>query len=177
MRKIITLLMVIVMIIPMAITASAESTTELVTSVPDASYKLSIPGRTEVPFNAENTTLTMISVENASGFAVGKNLKVSVEYSDFRSETATTTIPFKLVLKTDRDTMPYKNWDSGTSIFFLGLAEGGLESLPKYYNESANPEMTLSGMSVKVQKEDWGKALAGEYKATLTFTAEVVAGH
>ena len=34
---------------------------------------------------------------------------------------------------------------------------------------------TMESLMVNVQSADWGRALAGDYKSTITFTSEVVA--
>ena len=36
--------------------------------------------------------------------------------------------------------------------------------------------MPVDELYLTVKSSDWGKALGGEYTATITFTAEVVAG-
>ena len=34
----------------------------------------------------------------------------------------------------------------------------------------------MKSLYVSITSRDWGKALAGDYKSTITFTAEIVAG-
>ena len=57
---------------------------------------------------------------------------------------------------------------SGDSLVFYGTSAGKLQT-------PHNSGKSLDHISVAVNSSDWGKALAGEYTATITFTAEVVA--
>ena len=86
-------------------------------------------------------------------------------YTDFECEGVSTTIPFTL-------TAPNHNgFASGTTLTFLGKSNGTLEegfvTSTSSYRENE--------IIVEVVSVDWGKALAGDYSATITFTAEVVA--
>lgn len=164
MRKIIALLMVIAMMIPLATVASA-STTTLTTTVPAAEYTLVIPRDTTVEFGASFTQLEpMVTVNNAKGFANGKDLSVTVIYDAFKCEGVSTTIPFKLTPNSDTN----KAWESGTSIIFEGKSDGTVSTTATWGT------LGLPYIGVKVLSDDWGKALAGTYTAVLTFSSEVV---
>ena len=168
MRKIIALLMVIAMMVPLAVTASANGQTVLTTKVPAAEYKLVIPSDTLVTFGTYDTALDMISVTGASGFATNKNLRVTVTYAPFSSEDVSTTIPFSLYLgTTESGGGIIKEWTSGASVSFSGLSTGSVSSSPIYDSQE------MKSMFVRVASSDWGQALGGDYKATLTFTSEV----
>lgn len=167
MKKVIAFLMVIAMMIPLAVVASA-STTTLTTNVPDAQYTLNIPADTVVPFGAESTELEpMLSVTGENGFAVGKNLLVTLTYDAFKCEGVSTTIPFTVGASSTS-----KAIESGSSLLFEGESEGTVKSLPRRPGDNSY----IANLYVRVLRKDWGKALAGEYTATITFTAEVVAG-
>ena len=165
MKKIFAILFTVAMLASMATVASAASTTTLSTTVPAASYTLNIPADQKIDFGAASTNIGKLTITNASGFADGKNLNISVTYTDFECEGVATTIPFTL-------TAPNHNhFASGTTLTFLGKSNGTLEegfvTSTSSYRENE--------IIVEVESVDWGKALAGEYTATITFTAEVVA--
>ena len=100
MKKLFALLLAVIMVMSMATIVSAESTTTLTTEVPAASYTLNVPAVVPIDFGATSTDIGNVTVTDATGFAEGKNLKVTVTYGAFTSEGAATSIPF--VLKTNR---------------------------------------------------------------------------
>lgn len=164
MRKIIALVMVIAMMIPLATMASAETTT-LTTTVEPASYTLVIPESQEITYGELSTQLSpMVAVNNESKFAVGKNLEVTAVYGAFTCESVSTTIPFVLSFGSAT------KWESGSKITFNGKEDGTLSDYP-----SIGAAMIAKELYVKITSSDWGKALAGDYTATITFTADVVA--
>lgn len=169
MKKLFAILLTVAMLASIATVASAASTTTLTTTVPAATYTLNIPADQEIGFGTTSTDIGKLSVEDEVGFAEGKNLKVTITYSDFACEDVSTTIPMTV-------NAHYKNTfatgtviPSGSALVFQGHFLGSLMDP----SESGND---LSYLSVEVSSEAWGKALAGEYTATITFTAEVVAG-
>lgn len=169
MKKLFAILLTVAMLASMAIVASAASTTTLTTTVPAATYTLNIPADTEIEFGKTFTSLGNLTVTNQTGFAVGKNLKVTITYTDFSCENISTTIPMTISAHY-KDNYGSNTIASGDSLLFRGLFSGEL-SLPE--DESYND---LQYLGVEIDSKDWGKALAGEYTATITFTAEVVAG-
>ena len=173
MKKMFAILLVVMMLASMATIVSAESTTTLTTTVPAATYTLNIPADQEIPFGATTTDIGTITVTNETGFAEGKNLKVTINYSDFVCEGVSTSIPFSLGVYYREDAGD--GWTTGSisndgSLIFEGVRSGKLTA-PK----PGNTEYTFDGFFVAVNSTDWGKALAGDYTATITFTAEVVA--
>lgn len=161
MRKLFAILLVIALMIPTSLVASAAET-KLTTTVPPAEYTLTIPEDTVVPFGQVSTKLEpMVSVTNTSSFAVGKNLLVTLEYDAFKSDEASTTIPFT-VIPTSISNSEIK------SLIFKGQEDGTLKDY------AYNGILGITSLYVSISSEDWGKALAGEYSATITFTAEVV---
>lgn len=183
MKKIFAILLAVTMFASMAIVASAaENTTTLTTTVPAATYTLNIPANQEIEFNAQATNIGSISVTAGTGFAAGKNLKVTTTYSAFTSENVETTIPFsvRIINSTyDNNTFnpdAYKNIASGEGIVFLGHADGTIDQYCYISYNSPNGSLGhwLDQTVVMINAADWGKALAGDYTATITFTAEVV---
>lgn len=175
MKQLLSLVLAILMVFSTAVVASAESTTTLTTTVPAASYTLSIPADQEITFGATETDIGLVQVTESAGFAKGKNLEVTFTYAPFSAEGISTTIPFSIEKRVSGFN-DYYTIASGGSILFLG-GEGG--------SVSKNSRMSCTGPSgtshydvtdfvVCINSEDWGKALGGDYSATITFTAEVV---
>ena len=177
MKKFFAILLAVTMLASMATVASAaESTTTLTTTVPAATYTLNIPANQEIEFGATNTDIGNVTVTNASGFAVGKNLEVTASYSSFKSDGVVTEIPYSLQLKCSSKT---EQWVSGNSKTFEGKADGTVSKttyimVPPSGAGTAYSPSPVSAIQLIIDSEDWGKALAGEYTATITFTAEVV---
>ena len=175
MKKLFAILLAVAMFASMATVASAaENTTTLTTTVPAATYTLIIPADQKIEFGATSTDLGSITVTNATGFAEGKNLKVVLSYEGFKCADTTTTIPFSIRLdtaSTNNDT-DRVNISSGDAITFTGLSSGAVKEYVTSWN--VNRFYDLEQTFLLVNSEDWGKALAGEYTATITYTAEVV---
>ena len=75
MKKFLTVILAIIMIIPSTmILCYAESTTTLTTTVPGATYTLNIPANQEITFGATETNIGNVTVTDSNGFAEGKNL-------------------------------------------------------------------------------------------------------
>lgn len=176
MKKIFAILLAVTIFASMATIVSAaenSKTTTLTTTVPAASYTLNIPANQTIPFGEEYTNIGRIRVTNSAGFAEGKNLKVTITYTDFTCENTETSIPIKLNIS--NMTTPSQLWDdeeiaSGAVIRFKGQADGTVSE-----HAAGNRGVTRPNAWLIVDSDDWGKALAGEYTATITFTAEVVA--
>lgn len=172
MKKLFAILLVVATLASMVTVASAASTTTLTTSVPAATYTLNIPADQEISFGTIRKDIGSLSVTNASGFAVGKNLAVTLTYDEFKSESVTTTIPFEIAI-TNRDSFDAEDKiASGDSVVFYGKSDGTTDEYMQNPSNIPDNKFTV----IKIASEDWGKALAGEYTATITFTAEVVAG-
>ena len=166
MKKVIAFVLAMTMVFSMAVVASAESTTTLTTTVPAATYTLNIPADAVVPFGQEFTTLGNITVTDGSGFASGKNVEVAVTYDAFKADSPdiSTTIPFTFATtgtdaKVDSGS---SRWSSGATFSFPGKSDGSIA------------EKRFNAVGIYVYSKDWGKALAGNYTATITFTAKVV---
>ena len=81
MKKLTTLVLALALAASLAVPAFAANTTTLTTTVPAATYTLNIPADQEIPFGATETNIGSISVTDGTGFAVGKNLKVTLTYA------------------------------------------------------------------------------------------------
>lgn len=172
MKKFIAIAIAVLTVFSFTTVAFAESTTTLTTTVPDAEYTLNIPADQKIDFGAESTDIGSISVTNSSGFAVGKNLKVAISYDDFTCEDVNTKIPFTITLACVGTATETINVNSGDDIIFDGKDDGSVNQyIPLNTINFAPAKNTL----IKINSTDWGKALAGNYTATITFTAEVVA--
>ena len=167
MKKLFAILLAVALFASMATVVSAANTTTLTTTVPAATYTLNIPANQEIPFGNTSTEIGTLTVTDEIGFAVGKNLKVTITYSDFTCEDTTTTIPMEVKVHYE-STSGADTIASGDSLVFYGTSAGKLQT-------PHNSGKSLDHISVAVNSSDWGKALAGEYTATITFTAEVVA--
>lgn len=174
MRKFLALALAIVMVFSMTIMASAENTTVLTTTVPDAKYTLNIPADQKIDFGAPETEIGGVTVTDSSGFAEGKNLKLTLTFNPFSSNETSTTIPY--VIKPGLATSIGGNiplFTSGKVITFRGQADGSATERPGIPLSNGN-YADIVNLKVVVESADWGKALGGSYSSTITFTTEVV---
>ena len=173
MKKTFAILLAVMLLASMATIASAANTTTLTTTVPAAKYTLNIPADRNISFGATKTSIGELTVTGTSGFAEGKDLKVSITYEPFTCEDVNTSIPISLSAWYSADNGSNLGETvsiaSGSALTFKGKSNGSVENCvyKSYY---------LDYLNLEVNSADWGKALAGEYTATITFTAEVVAG-
>lgn len=185
MKKVIAFVLAMTMVFSMAVVASAESTTTLTTTVPAATYTLNIPADAVVPFGQEFTTLGNITVTDGSGFASGKNVEVAVTYDAFKADSPdiSTTIPFLFATtygsqdQTDAEVKSGSNTKPSGSIFtFAGKSDGSIAEKVSIYEGTiySGVYKYLNAVGIFISSTDWGKALAGNYTATITFTAKVV---
>jgi len=185
MKKIVSILLVLVTVLSMGTMAFAEETqsvtggtTTLTTTVPAAKYTLNIPADQTIAFGATSTNIGNVTVTNSSGFASGKNLQVTVNYSEFTAKDVSTTIPMSIELTTNRDINDSIVLESGDSVTFRGRATGMVEEqiyLTSWDGAPTTQTAYIDNMIVRIISTDWGKALGGDYTATITFTSEVVA--
>ena len=180
MKKLFAVLLVVAMLASMATVVSAAETTTLTTTVPAATYTLNIPADQTVDFGATSTDIGFATVSNSSGFAEGKNLKVTVTYTPFTNNDLVTTIPYTLTIKDSTSNRDSKNLTSGDAVIFKGKENGtvGEKVYLGEYLVTGNPTYTkylyADTCLLKVDSEVWGKALGGVYTSTITFTCEVV---
>lgn len=161
--------------LPAAFAANATpNTTTLTTTVPSASYVLNIPADQEIPFGQERTKIGNITITDAKNFASGKNVEVTTSYTPFTAENVSTTIPYKLsgggILSGKTYTI------SVNSLTFKGNSDGTVTEKVWWEcnNLVAGQRCAMDYVEVYILSSNWGKALAGDYKSTITFTSEVV---
>lgn len=173
MKKLFAILLAVSLFVSMATIASAASTTTLTTTVPAATYTLNVPAEYVIPYGETWFEIDKPTVTNASGFAAGKNLKVTVNYDAFTCVNTTTTIPISLTARYETDSMSATGnvaevkMVSGDALVYEGNTSGTVW-LP------LNGNKQLTALFVGSNSADWGKALAGDYTATITYSAEVV---
>lgn len=171
MKKIVSILLVLVTVLSMGTMAFADGTTTLTTTVPDATYTLNIPADQTVEFNTTKHTLTIPKVTDASGFAVGKNISVTVSKTDFVCEGVSTTIPYELCVYSVQNSKTYTS--EMKEVIFFGDKNQAVGDAMALFGEVTYEVM---GSYLQFEESDWGKALGGDYTATITFTSEIVAG-
>lgn len=169
MKKLLAIVLAVLSAFSMTAVAYAENTT-LTTTVPDATYTLNIPADQDIDYRATSVNIGNVTVTNGANFAESKNVKVVVTYSEFTSKTVSTTIPFSLYTVDSKGNVDV--CQSGKAYTFEGKADGSISE--KAYNPAFSSAY-ISDFRVTIAAASWGKALGGDYSATITFSAEVVA--
>lgn len=173
-------LALLVSVIPAAYAANATpNTTTLTTTVPSATYVLNIPADQTVTFGVEKTYIGNVTVTDSKNFAEGKNVDVTVEYAPFTAEAVeiSTTIPYTLCQSTatgNDDVNSIRSLASGEKMTFIGKADGTVAEKTRFSTANSGG-ISMESLMVRIRSTDWGKALAGNYKSTITFTSEIVA--
>ena len=173
MRKVLSLAWAFVLVVAAAPAAFAANTTTLTTTVPPATYTLNIPADQTIDYGATSTNIGNVTVTDSAGFASGKDLAVTITYEPFKSDTVETTMWYSLYAigasSSNRSQMT-----SGSTITFKGTSSGTVKTTATWTGSSSS--FDISNISLDVSSYDWGKALAGNYTTTVTFSAEVVIG-
>lgn len=184
MKKLFAVLLVVAMLASMATVVSAtENTTTLTTSVPTSSYVLNIPADQTVTYGETSKDIGNVTITNGENFAEGKNVEVTIVFSAFASESVSTTIPFTMRAAYQSSSGANSNEvKSGSKLVFYGNKDMTVDekaTVNYEYKENGidrKEKVSVDTLKIYFYSGDWGKALAGEYTATITFTAEVVAG-
>lgn len=181
MKKVIAFVMAMAMVCSMAVAASAADTTTLTTTVPAATYTLNIPADQEIPFGTATKTIGNVTITDSTNFAVGKNIEVTIEYDEcFSSSEVTTTIPYIIRATATAQTgggsygSITQTKSSGSIFTFKGLSNGKCNEFFVIEKSGWETDESTIGLYVDIDSTSWGKALAGEYSSTITFTAKVV---
>lgn len=179
MKKLISIFMIVTLLICcFTATAFTSDQTVLTTTVPDATYTLNIPDDKRIDFGETELNIGDVSITNVSGFAVGKNIKVTASYDELKNDDAVTVIPYSLeyrlssTLGTGNDYIDIKE-----GIYFPGNEDGGVNETVSKTNSTLPGSYRIQGVIFKADSEDWGRALGGDYSSTITFTAEVVSSN
>ena len=170
MKKVLILLIALLLVLPLATVASAATMTMTLT-VPEAEYTLVIPQNQQIPFRSKGEMLGPVSTKNASGFAEGKNLRVTVSAAPFTSATTDTVLTY--TLSGQQAITGGKEFALGTNfdIVFEGQSDGSL---------GFSKVMTGSGLEgfdcleIDFNEDDWDDLKPGDYTATITFNAQIV---
>lgn len=157
-RKVSIVFMSLIMTLSFSSAVFADQTTTLTTTVPSATYTLNIPSDQTIEFGTTEKNLGNISITNSSGFAVGKDVSVTVTCTPFSSETTNTTIPYTFSYQSSLEKYSYSK-----PFIFKGKANGVCDT----YVSTSTGEMT--GLLLKANSADWAKALGGDYTSTITF--------
>lgn len=182
MKKLSALLLALALLMSAVPTAFAANTTPntttLTTTVPSATYVLNIPADQEISFGQTRTDIGNVTITDSKNFAEGKNVDVTVEYVPFAAETEgiSTTIPYVLYPSLAAGgKYSVSNIESGSKLTFKGKVDGTVSELTVFRLGSSQGFSEMKSLIVSTKSTDWGKALAGDYKSTITFTSEVVA--
>lgn len=190
MKKFFAIALAVAMFASMATVASAaenSKTTTLTTNVPAASYTLNIPADQEIPFRSTSTNIGNVTITDSENFAVGKNIEVTITYDGlFVSDEVNTTIPYSIRATatgysgggsygSGGSTSISLDKPSGSVFTFEGLANGTCSEYFVIKKSDYGTQNETIALKMDIAASAWGKALAGEYSTTITFTAEVVA--
>ena len=144
------MMMAAAMAVPVSAAEPQEKSTTLTTDV-ESEYILTIPKDTQIPFGAEETGIGSVKV--TGNVKPAETVKVDVETGNFISQdNPQDTIALTLINKND-------NSEFRTSIWNEKEMRDETKEIP---------------LAVQVKGEDWNKAYAGTYQATLTFTASLI---
>lgn len=178
MKKSLSLLLVCALLVFAMPCALADSTTTLTTTVPaSATYTLNIPADQTIEFGTQSVDLTVPYITDASGFAAGKNVQVTITYADFTSKDVDTTLSVSLSGKYSVWNQYNRQYDtyyvplekSGSTLIYKGESSGGVGD-HTYQTESKIVEFD----KLRVSISGWGNALGGDYSSTITFTSKVI---
>ena len=179
MKKLIALVMAVILLAATPTTVLADGTTTLTTTVPaEVQYTLNIPADQTVEYGTLEVNLGNITVTDSQGFAVGKNLSVTIDYTPFTAEGVDTSIPVQLakVGSYPKIADVTSKFNSGHSIVFTGQSNGTVSTTTSFVAGSGSYARTYEVYKfiASMSSADWGKALPGDYTSTITFTSEVV---
>lgn len=139
--------------------------------IPAPAYTLNIPADQAVAYKAEIHDLVCPTVSGTSGFSVGKNIKLDIVWTEFTSETVSTTIPFTMTMVSSSGAS--YDFSSGT-VYFIGNEDGTASEYPVETLNSTGEQIPAAYFSLNFNEADWDKALPGEYKASITFSTEII---
>ena len=171
MKKILAILLVMALMVPMATFASAaENTMTLKTTVPAASYTLSIPATMEVPFASEEVKFALPEVIESSGFQ-GRDLRIYI--SDMAAiGDDNYRLPMQIVANPDEEAPAIDLMEEKAMYFIFTDESGSLDNV--CYVAEGGAVGQLDSMSLLFEKEDWYKLSPGEHTGFIEFTSEVV---
>ena len=135
---------------PVSAAEPQEKSTTLTTDVA-SEYMLTIPQNMTIPFGAEETGIGSVKV--TGNVKPAETVQVDVEVGNFISQDdPQDTIALTLINKNDNSEFGISFWSE----------------------KNMRDETKEIPLAVQVKEEDWAKAYAGTYQATLTFTASLI---
>lgn len=187
MKKFFAIALAVAMFASMATVASAaENTTTLTTTVPAATYTLNIPADQEITYGVGTVSLGNVTITESGNFASGKNVEVTMTYDGyFASNEVSTTIPYHIYATATcthsggtygSGGTDYISQDkpSGSIFTFKGLTNGKCNEFFVIEKSGWSTNTDTIDLKMGIASASWGKALAGEYSTTITFTSEIV---
>jgi len=139
--------------------------------IPAPAYTLNIPADQIVAYKAESHQLGCPTVSGTSGFAAGKNIRLTISWTAFTSESVSTTIPFTMKMYSTNG----KSYDFTSGIvYFIGNEDGTAAEYPVGISSSTGNQIPAAYFTLNFNAADWDKAMSGEYKASITFSTEIV---
>ena len=175
MKKLFATLLAVLMVMSATTVAFAETTT-LTTTVPPSTYTLNVPKEVAIDFGATSTDIGNFTVTESAGFAVGKNLNVTLTFDPFASEEVSTVIPYSLKAHGNTIHEFSEAYLTGTTLVYLGTDTGSVVEKAEciHVNGQNREKFDAERFTVEIPSTNWGKTLAGDYTSVITFTAEVV---
>lgn len=171
MKRLLTLLMAVLILGTLTIPVFADgNTTTLTTTVPEAEYTMTIPEDMNIAFGTSRVNIGQVNITPVKGFTSGKGVEVDITREPFSCPDVETTIPFS-VYAYDKDEKNQLQEQSGdTTVIEFRMSDGTLK--PSYIKSGSH--YTANECNVILAGFQWAAALAGDYSATVTFTAKVI---
>ena len=175
MKKLIAILLAVAMIAAMATAVSAaENTMVLKTTVPAATYTLSIPAALEIPFGTEQIDFPRPEVIESAGFE-GRDLRFYISDVGAIGDD-NYRMPMEILTYLNEPYGPevaeYKNGQSLYYVYTYG--DGVLDDVDCYSPDEDDEMIWIGNFILRFEKEDWYKLSPGEHTGYIEFTSEVV---
>ena len=169
MKKLIAILLAVAMMASLATVASAaENTMVLKTTVPAASYTLSIPASLDIPFGTEEARLPLPEITETSGFE-GRDLGI---YISKMCPISDGTNSLQMSVKVERTGANYAKFGIEENQYMYYRFER-VETPYWFINNDGTCE-TFKYLMINFVREDWAKLAPGEHTGYIEFTSEVV---
>lgn len=172
MKKLLSLLLALVLMLSLSVTAFANAevgnvyggTTELYTIVPEASYTLVIPSVVEIPYRATDYLVAEPYVTDVENFEPNDRVHLETNWTDL--VYGDNVIPMEIVMNFyDGGELEYDHVDPKTHTQTCYVHND-----PKW-PDGARIDYKLEYYSV-ISADAWNDAVPGQYSATLTFESE-----
>ena len=167
MKKIISLLLAITVVMSLAIPAFAtasvsDGSTELYTVVPEASYVMTVPASVEIPYGATDVNIGSPVITNVVGFKDNDSVKMEVDWTNLTSDND--VIPLNIVFDHYAD-------DRLNMEHVPIIADGPDHQLQVAYAHFMDESFQYVEYFAIISEEAWANAAPGRYSATVTFVS------